>query len=521
MKLKWSLKSDVYNQAGEIDSEGIFELNFNFEKKTIIDSFIAEISFAANEKSRYFVNGYQSWTLSKEYEKKEKMHSLNKVPKFILNKYKLNKYGDYDFVQYSDQKGIFQGFSYGYIRNDDYYKLYASLNEDAYTLLKFDTNKNTLFIQKDLNSLEVEGQYCLLKLLVCAGEEREVFERWFSLLNISKKEKESLCGYSSWYNRYQDIDSENIKEDLSACQKLFKQGDLFQIDDGWQIAVGDWQANSKFNDLKDIVKQIHEKGFKAGLWLAPFVAEGNSKVYQQHPDWFLKENEEIYCAGSNWSNFYSLDIDNIEVIDYLKEVFNYVWDLGFDLVKLDFLYAVAPFNSRKETRATRMKRACELLRELCGNKLILGCGTPLMPAFSLFDYCRIGCDVSLDYDDKWFMHYLHNERISTKSSLMDTIYRYPLDSYGFGNDPDVFFLRDNNCKLSPYQKEVLAKVNALLGTVWLTSDDIGSYDEEKKKQYLKLRELKEAGNIYLEIKDDLYIINYELKGEKLSYEFKL
>lgn len=49
-------------------------------------------------------------------------------------------------------------------------------------------------------------------------------------------------------------------------------------------------------------------------------------------------------------------------------------DWGFDLVKLDFLYAAAPVNLPTESRAKRMRRAMGFLREMCGEHLIIGCG---------------------------------------------------------------------------------------------------------------------------------------------------
>ena len=110
-----------------------------------------------------------------------------------------------------------------------------------------------------------------------------------------------------------------------------------------------------------------------------------------------------------------------------------------------------------------------------------------MPAFGLVDYCRIGCDVSLDWDDKLYMHIAHPERVSTKRSMTDTINRQPLDGYAFGCDPDVLFLRTENLKLSEKQKALLAKVDALCGSVFLTSDDPGSYTEEQKQRYREYR----------------------------------
>ena len=67
--------------------------------------------------------------------------------------------------------------------------------------------------------------------------------------------------------------------------------------------------------------------------------------------------------------------------------------------------------------------------------------------------------------------------------------RMPLDGYAFGCDPDVLFLRTENLKLSEKQKDLLAKVDALCGSVFLTSDDPGSYNDEQKKRYREYREM--------------------------------
>ena len=134
-----------------------------------------------------------------------------------------------------------------------------------------------------------------------------------------------------------------------------------------------------------------------------------------------------------------------------------------------------------------MRRALEMLRKWCGNALILGCGVPLMPAFGLVDYCRIGCDVTLDWDDKPYMKIAHPERISTVRSMTDTLTRQPIDGFAFGCDPDVLFLRTENLKLDEKQKDLLAKVDALSASVFLTSDDPGKYTEEQKARYRAYR----------------------------------
>ena len=157
-----------------------------------------------------------------------------------------------------------------------------------------------------------------------------------------------------------------------------------------------------------------------------------------------------------------------------------------------------------------MTRALEFLREQCGKKLILGCGVPVMPAFGLVDYCRVGADVGLDWDDTPLMRTIHRERVSTKQSINNTIYRRQLDGRAYGNDPDVFFLREKNIKLSAERKKYHAAINALLGSVWLTSDNLNTYDEAKIREYHQLARLREAEKI--QIDPDTLTVRYTLDG---------
>jgi len=302
-------------------------------------------------------------------------------------------------------------------------------------------------------------------------------------------------------------------------------GDLFQIDDGWEPKVGDWLETDaqKFpHGLKGMVEEIHATGFQAGLWLAPFVCEKDSALFRQHPDWLLKVEGKPWCCGSNWSSFYALDIDNPAVLDYLRRVFDRVLnDWGFDLVKLDFLYGAAPFGNAHESRAARMYRAMELLRSWCGQKQILGCGVPVMPAFGLVDYCRVSCDVSLDWNDVWYMRLFHRERVSTKQAINNTVFRRQLNGRAYGSDPDVFFLREENCKLTAEQKRTLATVNGLLGNVFLTSDMPSHYTDAQRAEYRRLRTLFEhATQVQAEAENDRLHIRYLLDGtpQKLCFD---
>jgi len=67
------------------------------------------------------------------------------------------------------------------------------------------------------------------------------------------------------------------------------------------------------HDLEPIVEKIHKKGYKAGIWLAPFVAETKSKLFQEHPEFFKTNKGKPIKAGGNWSGFYALDLEKEDV----------------------------------------------------------------------------------------------------------------------------------------------------------------------------------------------------------------
>ena len=79
------------------------------------------------------------------------------------------------------------------------------------------------------------------------------------------------------------------------------------------------------------------------------------------------------------------------------------------------------------------------------------------------------------------MRLIHRERVSTKNSQRNTVFRRGLNGRAFWNDPDVFLLRDDNIELTWEQRETLARVNALYGGVKFTSDNVSGYHDAQKK----------------------------------------
>ncbi len=235
--------------------------------------------------------------------------------------------------------------------------------------------------------------------------------------------------------------------------------------------------------MAPLADAAHEKGMLAGIWLAPFICERESALASEHPDWVLGV-PGAEGAEFNWSGALVLDLLKPEVRDYVAGCLHTATaEWGFDLLKLDFLFAACMVARAGLNRGELMADALGLIRESVapGTRLLL-CGVPLMSAFGKCEYCRVGCDVGLDWDDKPHMRLLHRERISTKMSLASARGRAHLDGRVFGCDPDVFFLRDD-VRLTDTQRGQMLATDARSGSVLLTSDDMASWTPAQLGQY--------------------------------------
>ena len=444
-----------------------------------LQRFTLRLPFPPNKDDLYFLNGYQSWTDTKEFTSSERERDVKKLPRALIKAFAFDRYGDATF--YSYDKHLLHGYDVFYCKGKCE-KYILNLNYTrAYLVITLDKKEKTLRLSSDFNGFRVQAgaEFIVADYYLSDSVERgmEYFGQVFPRKNTPK-----IFGYTSWYNYYQNVNEEILMRDLNALDRQFN---LFQIDDGYETKVGDWlnvDADKFPHGLKPIVDAAHEKGFHAGIWLAPFVAEEKSELFRTRKDLFKRGADGGFVkCGSNWSGFYALDLENPNARAYIKQCLTHYADMGFDFFKLDFLYAANLVISDGTTRSMAAESAYAFLRECLGNKVILGCGATLFNCIDKFDYLRIGPDVSLIFDDVWFMRRMHRERISTKVTLQNTIYRSFMGDRLFGNDPDVFLLRDNNIKLSQKQRRALLTINALFGSVLMTSDNVGDYDEGKRK----------------------------------------
>lgn len=459
-----------------------------------------ELNYDFNEGDKFYVNGYQSWTTSREYTEKDVQIGLQGLGKHYPVKPFCDLFGDYRFQKYPLKPGCFHSYSYTYIKRDKKILLLGTMTEEkGFTVFHSDMLGDKLKIQKDVEGVTIHNEYEIFNLYFTEGEYDEAFDSYFSALKIEKPKYDRMAGYTSWYNYYGHITEEILSRDIDGLATIGDKADIFQIDDGYQTAVGDWTTvkTDKYpHGMKYLVDKIHGKGYKAGLWLAPFNAQKSSKVLKEHPDWFIRTKKGKFETGSiAWGGAYTLDFYKPEVAEHIKKFFNCVFaEWGFDMVKLDFLYSICISPRYNKSRGQIMTEAMRFLRECVGDKILLGCGVPLFPAFGVVDFCRISCDMGKTFYDPWYMKHTNQELFSTRCAMNNTIFRRHLDGRAFGNDPDVFYCRENNVgakdrlavktsklDFTDEQRKILATINSMFGKVLFVSDNVGGYNAQQRK----------------------------------------
>jgi len=441
---------------------------------------------------RILCNGFQSWTDSPLLSPAAGIPQLRRLARPFMG-----YSGDYHIPWIRRQRGYLHSWSWTELRRVGQPLLFlGSLNENqAYTCFQWQQATGCLRIQSDCGGLAIHQAMVLLDFLVLSGTTAVVYDRWQSMLGLPPLRAQPARGWTSWYQHYTNISADIITDNLQAYQSRGDVLDFFQIDDGFQTAVGDWlSVRPSFPaGMKAVADEIRQAGFAPGLWLAPCVADKRSRLLAEHPEWLQKNSRgKPLRVGLNplWGGwFYALDTQHPGWRDNMRAVFTTViQEWGFEMLKLDFLYAAAIFPTATQTRAQLMRETLLFLRELSGEAYLLGCGTPLAPGFGIFDYCRIGADIHLQWEHQLLRWLRHRERVSTHVALRTTIGRWPLAGRVWRNDPDVYLLRDENSQLTFSERSLVHRLNTLLGEVLFTSDNVSTYGDWQNQELAWQRE---------------------------------
>ncbi|MDR3283635.1 MAG: alpha-galactosidase [Treponema sp.] len=410
-----------------------------------------------------------------------------------------------------------------YLRSGDTYLCIASKEGGVLPPVTFriDRRKRRVFAEIFSPGKTLPPGAPLAELSVFASEGYFAFKDTLAVIYGRLK----LCaigGYESWYNHYTDINEKLILDNLDSLNKTAniiklwyidqKKPVVFQIDDGWAQAVGDWEVSKKRfpNGLAPVAEKIASAGYIPGLWFAPFIVTRQARLYAEKPEWLLRDKSGApVVAGFNplWDkHYYCLDLSRPEVLAYIQSFIDRaIGEWGFRYLKLDFLYAGLLDGDFANSGSPweHYEKACALLtsrtKTARGQPVTyLGCGVPLGPSYRHFPLSRIGSDTRETWD--WPLAKLlgHVGRPGAYVNLMDTIGRAFLNGVVYINDPDVLFLRTKKCKLRKNEKLLIAVVNFLLGGQIMFSDDpleLTTADAALTRQVVSL---------YTELMDDEY-----------------
>lgn len=279
------------------------------------------------------------------------------------------------------------------VEEDDGLYLYANIDGEDTRPQDWDSN--------DLESV-----------LVVTGETlSEVYREYSHYLKLNHPPRLNVTGatpvgWCSWYAYYADVTRTQVEQNLQLMTDDLDDLEYVLIDDGYQAFMGDWlDPSDKFAEgVKSLIKDIICRGKKPAIWIAPFIAQRESKVFRQNPDWFIKNDrgqpmtaDEVTYGGWRCTPWYLLDTSHPEVIEHLSETVRTMREeWGVELFKMDANYWGALKGKRYQRGITGVEAyrlGLKAIAEGAGDAFLLGCNSPMWPSLGLVDGMRVSDDV--------------------------------------------------------------------------------------------------------------------------------
>ena len=156
------------------------------------------------------------------------------------------------------------------------------------------------------------------------GKGSRNLQSWLRSHVLMDGEGDRLTLLNNWEATYFAFDQDKLVSLFGGARELGV--DLFLLDDGWfankyprnddTAGLGDWEVNrDKLPDgVPFLVREAEKEGVKFGIWIEPEMVNPESELYENNPDWVIRQDErpEIY-----FRNQLVLDLSNPEVQDFV------------------------------------------------------------------------------------------------------------------------------------------------------------------------------------------------------------
>jgi alpha-galactosidase len=331
--------------------------------------------------------------------------------------------------------------------------------------------------------------------VLAGGPVAELLDAYARLVKQANRVRVDLwnpVGWCSWYHYFGKLGWPDVLENVEAAARDREAlpFDVFQVDDGYETEIGDWMtAKPGYPDLAGLARAITDRGFRAGIWTAPFSAAESSRLFAEHPDWMVAEGGKPKPCFRGWGRtIFALDTTHPGVKAWLAATFAALRKAGFDYLKIDFLFAAAMPGTRRK-RATPIqayREGMRVIRKAAGDGFVLACGAPLLPSAGLVDGMRIGEDTAPYWKTKPSPFQGPNAYFALKNALM----RQFMHRAFWLNDPDCLLLRDREIELTRNERELYALCAGALDNLVIDSDKLALLGPGEKglfRQALALR----------------------------------
>lgn len=324
--------------------------------------------------------------------------------------------------------------------------------------------------------------------------------------------EKNLTGYCTWYYYYKNVPQQHMLENIEVliANRSLYAAEYVQIDDGYQTFQGDWldQCESWPTPLKDVATKIIDGGMKAGIWIMPTTASTASRVYREHPDWFVKNERGETVTLPGWTpppdnHWACLDATIPEAREHIANVFRTFRSWGYTYFKMDGLYFGLQRGVRRDPDATSVsayRLLLKTIREAVPDSLIMACSAPFLPSLGLVDNARVGNDTS-----RYFSNCGEPGNApqpcdcSIKDAFHATMSNFWCFDRWFRADPDVIMARQDNAFYTRGQAKI-SVLGGIMTGVSLTSDHLGTINPERnallaKAQNIRMREVRPLNSI--------------------------
>jgi alpha-galactosidase len=282
-------------------------------------------------------------------------------------------------------------------------------------------------------------------------------------------------GWCSWYCFGPSVTADEILGNLNGFKQKLPQVRFIQIDDGYQPWMGDWlEPKQQFGgSIKDVIGKIHDAGFEPAIWVAPFTASPQSKLFTQHPDWFVKDDngkplrsDTVTFGGWRLGPWYMLDGTHPDAQKFLEGVFRTMHEQwGCTYFKMDGnVWGAMPFGRRYDPAASSVeayRRGMAAIRRGAGDSFLLGCNHPIWPSIGEIHGSRSSMDIGRDWG-------------SFTRIARENLSRNWQNNRLWWNDPDCLVLTG---KQPDNEKSFHWAATFATGGMVLSGDDVTKYDD--------------------------------------------